>query len=223
MNNPLNQFTEEVYTNLKHLSEEERRAEVTEIRAHLEALIQQKKAEGLSEETAAAEAIRQFGSVRALNQGLHRAHRRAQWKRFLSFWWGRDSIPVATFVLFALCLGGIAMWGYLWKQIMHLPPLNGWTYALCLSVFLCFVMGFAGATAARIAPRTVLYGLIPCVGFILSRIVPEYQKMRGDGFSFFNITPPFFVVHGFLFGLAFMVVAALLVRKRCLLDHRASP
>jgi hypothetical protein len=230
MNNRLEQYIEEVKADLRHLPEAEQGGEVAEIRAHLEALTAQYEALGLSEETATATALEQFGSAKTLNKGLRRARWRAMGKQIASFWWGRDSIPVATFFSTSIAIIAIILLTGLVKQLEYkllsvfyphlittahaMPPETPVSLLWFLLVDIGMVwlgLAIAGMVTARIAPRTSLWGMTPLVAVVVFRLVPELSLMLSQKpFP----TVPFLFTGGLFVGLMVMVLTASVVRRR---------
>lgn len=73
MPNRLEQYVDDLNANLSGLSPEQRAAELSEVRAHLGALVDSHCELGLDVDAAEAAAIRQFGAPQNVSQGVHLA------------------------------------------------------------------------------------------------------------------------------------------------------
>lgn len=73
MSSRLEQYVDDLGSQLGGLSPEQRAAEISEVRGHLDALVEGHRELGLDADAAEAAAVRQFGDPRRVSRGVHLA------------------------------------------------------------------------------------------------------------------------------------------------------
>jgi hypothetical protein len=113
MNTLLENYLHEVDHKLRHTTSSYRTENVTELRQHLEAMIEHSEFDGHSTQVSTLEAVRQFGRPRTIAFRLH-----ASWQRARLLRWS-GSLTASVVLAFILTNYDIAVMCYL-TQVFHI-------------------------------------------------------------------------------------------------------
>jgi hypothetical protein len=178
MHAPLEDYLAQVEKQLAPLPAEQRKAELREIRLHLQMMIEDYIAIGDSPDEAVAAAVRQFGSASKTGQALQRARRAdhlSRWRPLLA--------GVANYGAYIALYGSFCSFMEAFRFLLPGSMFFPWAYYVVL--VLSGVVG--GWLAEMIAPRKAIWSVLILHSLILIWMVPS---------SYFSPAPLLFAAAG---------------------------
>lgn len=151
MNQQFEYYTEQVRSTLDALPIDERNKEITELRQHLEALMEANRELGDTEEVAAENALRQIGEAKRLSQSLVNA-----WRRGNRPFFGTFLASLFTAILSAFLLAGL-MWFVGMAINYAYLPFNGQAW-VTLGIMTLLASSLSGWLTGIVTPKRAVVG-----------------------------------------------------------------